>query len=466
MSQPQTSPVGPRAASRKWITYGVGLLILLIGVSLIWRNLSGNTLKDQKIAAQKVKDDKKIAAATPGDSGAFSTRLEQRRKEVEEDMAKEEGAKKKDGPLDSTRAKNTTEGSVGHRIATSGSGDQPGYPKGTPSSTAGQDAKDSEYDARKQEMMRNAQRKMGVWESEALKNTNAKATVATNPNQALTQQLAAYAAITGNGTGLPATPQTDESAKVASPTAVNPLLEAYMRTQGQGQGQGATTSDAKDKQFMDHLASNKGKESAMPLRAQAGPGPFSLLEGTSILVGVRGAVSSDKAGPCRVQVEEDVYDTVTQRIKLIPAGTSILCTYNAEVAHGQETMLLAFTKMIFPSGANVMLGGMPASDPQGAIGAPAEVNSRFWKTFGTSFMVAAIATFAERNSSNTGTTINVSNGAVLGSAATQSLADVAKKSLERNINIKPELRLKPADRLRVVVTNDMVLDPKITGVRQ
>ena len=62
MSQPQTSPVGSRAASRKWITYGVGLLILLIGVSLIWRNLSGNTLKDQKIAAQKVKDDKKIAA--------------------------------------------------------------------------------------------------------------------------------------------------------------------------------------------------------------------------------------------------------------------------------------------------------------------------------------------------------------------------------------------------------------------
>ena len=464
MSQPQTSPVGSRAASRKWITYGVGLLILLIGVSLIWRNLSGNTLKDQKIAAQKVKDDKKIAAATPGDSGAFSTRLEQRRKEVEEDMAKEEGVKKKDGPLDSSKAKNTTEGGVGHKIATNGSGDQTGYAKGTSSSTTGQDAKDSEYDARKQEMMRNAQRKMGVWESEALKNTNAKATTATNPNQALTQQLAAYAAMTGNGTGLPATPQTDESAKVASPTAVNPLVEAYMRTQGQGQG--ATTSDAKDKQFMDHLAASKGKESATPLRAQAGPGPFSLLEGTSILVGVRGAVSSDKAGPCRVQVEEDVYDTVTQRIKLIPAGTSILCTYNAEVAHGQETMLLAFTKMIFPSGANVMLGGMPASDPQGAIGAPAEVNSRFWKTFGTSFMVAAIATFAERNSSNTGTTINVSNGAVLGSAATQSLADVAKKSLERNINIKPELRLKPADRLRVVVTNDMVLDPKITGVRQ
>ncbi|WP_310613251.1 TrbI/VirB10 family protein [Limnohabitans sp.] len=464
MSQPQTSPVGSRAASRKWITYGVGLLILLIGVSLIWRNLSGNTLKDQKIAAQKVKDDKKIAAATPGDSGAFSTRLEQRRKEVEEDMAKEEGVKKKDGPLDSSKAKNTTEGGVGHKIATNGSGDQTGYPKGTPSSTTGQDAKDSEYDARKQEMMRNAQRKMGVWESEALKNTGAKTTNATNPNQALTQQLAAYAAMTGNSAGLPTTPQADESAKTPASTAVNPLVEAYMRTQGQGQG--ATTSDAKDKQFMDHLAANKGKEPAQPLRAQSGPGPYSLLEGASILVGVRGAVSSDKAGPCRVQVEEDVYDTVTQRVKLIPAGTTILCTYNAEVAHGQETMLLAFTKMTFPSGAHVILGGMPGSDPQGAIGAPAEVNSRFWKTFGTSFMVAAIATFAERNTSNTGTTINVSNGAVLGSAATQALADVAKKSLERNINIKPELRLKPADRLRVVVTNDMVLDPKITGVRQ
>ena len=60
-----------------------------------------------------------------------------------------------------------------------------------------------------------------------------------------------------------------------------------------------------------------------------------------------------------------------------------------------------------------------------------------------------------------GTTINMP-GAPSSGAGTQALGEVAKKSFERNLNIKEELTLAPGDRLRVIVTRDMVLDPALT----
>ena len=140
-----------------------------------------------------------------------------------------------------------------------------------------------------------------------------------------------------------------------------------------------------------------------------------------------------------------------------------MCAYNSEVVQGQDKLLLAFTRLVFPNGTSVALGGMQASDVQGSIGAPAEVNTRFWQTFGSSFLVGLITKVAENGKSSTGTTINVGS-AVTGTAASV-LSEVAKKALERNSNIKAELRLFAGDRLNVIVTRDMVLDPSLSGVR-
>jgi type IV secretion system protein VirB10 len=158
-----------------------------------------------------------------------------------------------------------------------------------------------------------------------------------------------------------------------------------------------------------------------------------------------------------------VFDSVTGTNLLIPGGTRAICTYNAEVVQGQERLLLAFTRLIYPSGASVQLGAMQGADMAGAIGAPAEVNARFWKTFGSTFLVAAVTRMAE-GSSTSNVTVNV--GAAAGGVAANVLAEVARKSLERNLNTKPELRVHAGDRLTLVVTQDMVLDPAMTQVAQ
>jgi type IV secretory pathway VirB10-like protein len=187
-------------------------------------------------------------------------------------------------------------------------------------------------------------------------------------------------------------------------------------------------------------------------------------EGTAIEVAMLTAVSSDLPGPCRAQVVRDVFDSATGSVRVIPAGARLICTYNAEVVQGQDKVFMAFTRLIYPSGASVALTAFEGADGVGAIGGPAEVNTRFWRVFGSSLLIAAVTHLAERDRSSNGsagTTINVNTAA--SNVAASALADTAKASLQRNLNIKPELRLRPGDHLRVVVNRDMVLPPHITG---
>ncbi|MDV7391363.1 hypothetical protein RZS08_08430, partial [Arthrospira platensis SPKY1] len=55
----------------------------------------------------------------------------------------------------------------------------------------------------------------------------------------------------------------------------------------------------------------------------------------------------------------------------------------------------------------------------------------------------------------------VTPGAQVGGVAAGVLAETSKKVLERNINIRPELRLKAGDVLRLTVSRDMAVDPSI-----
>ncbi|MDV7393355.1 TrbI/VirB10 family protein, partial [Arthrospira platensis SPKY1] len=120
-----------------------------------------------------------------------------------------------------------------------------------------------------------------------------------------------------------------------------------------------------------------------------------VLEGTSVVVVMEDDVSSDIPGECRARVAQDVLDSVTQSMVLIPVHSRVICTYDTGVVHGQDKMLLAFTRLIYPNGASIALGGMDAHDRYGAAGAPAQVNSRFWRIFGSSLLIAAVTKLAE-----------------------------------------------------------------------
>lgn len=414
------------AASRSWLTYGLVALALVVGSVLLYRYVAGSTLKEIKAANLKEKEARELGSKTPGNAEAFSTRLENKRKDIEEEEAKLRGA----APAA------TVDPATDKTVKPAGSMPSGKLPADTPTDTQ-LDA----YARLKEENLQAQSRKLSSWEAPSERLGGAQA--------GGLEQLLAQAGV-GQGSAATTTPKTSGSSA---------LVDAYLKV---AQGQGGATA-GKDTQFMKGLES-KGVNT--PLIVQASPGRNSLLEGTAIPIVMRTAVSSDLPGPCRAAVEQDVYDSITQSIKLIPAGASVLCAYNSEVAVGQDRLLLGFTRMIFPNGTSVALGGMEGADEQGKVGAKADVNTRFLSRFGSSLMIAGISTLTQGILPiGSGTTINMPGSSSSG-AGTQALGEVAKKSFERNLNIKEELSLSPGDRLRMIVTRDMVLDPAITHFKQ
>ncbi len=432
------------AVSRKWLTYGLITLAVIIGSILIYRATMGQTIKETRVMAAKDKEARDLVSKSPGNAEAFSTRLESRRKEMEEEAARA-AADTKTSPTTATTTPDAS--SIVKKPSL--------MPSGAPSSSTMSDEQIEAYANLKAQNERGQSAKLAAWE-------RGSAGGGLDMLQAMVQGQTDLQAIQANGAN-PARPAQGGA------NTVTDLMSAYLKAQGQTgpskpnplaiASSTNTSSTAKDAQFVQGL---DAKEIRPPLRVQAGPGRYAVLEGTAIHIVMRTAVSSELPGTCRAMVERDVFDTVTQSIRLIPAGSTVICAYNAETNVGQERLLLAFTRLIFPNGTSVALGGMESADEQGKIGAKADVNTRFFSRFGSALMIAGIGVLTQGVVPlGGGTTINMP-GASSSGAGTQALGEVAKKSFERNLNIKEELTLAPGDRLRVIVTRDMVLDPALT----
>lgn len=413
--------------TRKWLHYACGAMLIFIAVALLYRSLTGSTLRDQKLQKEAEKASLELSKKPAPNAEALSVKLERAREEaanaVKPAPVLDPAGAPKVEPLPSLPPVPAGAPSASDKAANT-----PKLPTSPPPPPSDQEL--DAYAQSKDANVRDANRRLASWEHKD-DSSNSKSNV---DSPSMRQATTSAGGVQG---GAPAS---------------SALLDAYLKSQG-GQAAAQTSQD----QFRQSLP----KGVAAPLYSQGKPGnaeSHPLMEGDTIPVVMRVAVSSDIAGPCRAQVSEDIYDSLTQRYLLIPAGSRVICAYDSGVVQGQERLLIAFTRLIFPNGSSVALAGMPAADMEGAIGAPADVNSRFWRIYGSSLLIAAVTRAAERTGGSASVTINAT-GASGAATAAGVLAETARKTLERNLNIKPELRVKPGDVLRVVVTRDMVLEP-------
>src|SRR3546814_12908644 len=64
--------------------------------------------------------------------------------------------------------------------------------------------------------------------------------------------------------------------------------------------------------------------------------------------------------PSAAQVTQNVYDSPTGRILLIPQGSRLIGDYDSQVAYGQRRVLLAWSRLILPDGRSIILDRQPA----------------------------------------------------------------------------------------------------------
>ena len=191
--------------------------------------------------------------------------------------------------------------------------------------------------------------------------------------------------------------------------------------------------------------------------------PYVVGQGTIIPGTLITEINSDMPGQMTAIVSMDVYDSGRGEKLMIPMGSRLIGVYNNDIRPGQERVMAAFQRLIFPNGSSVNLQGMSLADAQGRSGSEDEVNNHFFRMFAASFMTAGLAALFE--SKNTPTVSygypsgNQTSGVT--SAAGQILVDISRTINERNVRIPPTITIRQGHKFNIIVNKDIALSPYI-----
>lgn len=186
--------------------------------------------------------------------------------------------------------------------------------------------------------------------------------------------------------------------------------------------------------------------------------PFVLRAGF-VLPGIMiSGVNSDLPGQLMAQVSQDVYDTATGNHLLIPQGSRLVGQYASSVAYGQERVMVAWQRIVFPDGKAMDIGAMQGADGAGYAGFKDKVNHHFWRIFGSAFLMSVVTAGVEmsQDSGNQDLTQSRRAGDALSEALGQQLGQATAQMIMRNLNIAPTIEIRPGYRFNVMVSKDMV----------
>lgn len=182
--------------------------------------------------------------------------------------------------------------------------------------------------------------------------------------------------------------------------------------------------------------------------------PNSLLAGSVIEASLITGLNSDLPGIVTGQVTQNVFDTVTGSILLVPQGARLIGKYDSVVAFGQKRALVIWQRLILPDGSSVRLDNMPATDPAGYAGLADRVDFHTW----TLLKGVAVATML-----GVGSELSISGESDLVQAIRESVqsntARAGDQITQRNLDIQPTITIRPGAPVRVLVTRDLILTP-------
>jgi type IV secretion system protein VirB10 len=202
------------------------------------------------------------------------------------------------------------------------------------------------------------------------------------------------------------------------------------------------------------------KDHYLPAGREAPVSPFEVKAGTIIPAIMIGGVNSDLPGQIIGQVTENVYDTATGRHILIPQGAKLIGDYDNAVTTGQERVLVAWTRIIYPDASSIDLGKMPGTDAAGYVGFHDKVDNHFWSKFSDALLLSVLSAGAQISQ---GGQTNDSNGLnaqqTIAAGLGQQLGQLGQEFARRNANVQPTLEIRPGYRFTVSVTRDIVIRP-------
>ncbi|WP_296739798.1 TrbI/VirB10 family protein [Mesorhizobium sp.] len=215
----------------------------------------------------------------------------------------------------------------------------------------------------------------------------------------------------------------------------------------------AGQQNAQDKQLA-FLNAAVDRRTTSSDRVMAPASPFVLQAGAVISAALITGIRSELPGQITAQVTENIYDSPTGRILLVPQGTRVIGQYDNNVQFGQRRVLLVWNRLILPNGRSIVLERQPGADGQGYAGLEDGVDYHWWdlaKAAGLSTLLSVGAELA----------IDDENALLraIRNGGQDTINNAGQQIIRRQLNVPPTLTIRPGFPVRIVVTRDLVFEP-------
>lgn len=214
----------------------------------------------------------------------------------------------------------------------------------------------------------------------------------------------------------------------------------------------AAQGDQTAKRVFMAQASNQNTVSVERL---TGPASANIVQAGSIITAALiTGIRSDLPGQITAQVTQNVYDSPTGRILLIPQGARLIGEYDSQITAGQTRVLLAWDRLILPDGRSIVLERQPGADAAGYAGLQDKVNQHWGNVFKATMISTLLGVGTELTTDNDSDLVRALR---LGTQDT--INQAGQQIVQRQLNIQPTLTIRPGYPLRVIVTRDLELEP-------
>lgn len=187
--------------------------------------------------------------------------------------------------------------------------------------------------------------------------------------------------------------------------------------------------------------------------------PYEIKAGWVIPGRMISGINCALPGPIVGQVSEDVYDSATGQHLLIPAGSKTYGACDSSIGVGQESIFVAWERIIFPDSSSISLGGMPGADKSGIAGLSDQVDNHYVRTFGQAFMISLFSAGIQLSQPR-GAVTGTYNAQQIGAAAIgQQLGQLGMQLARRNLYMQPTLKVRPGFDFTIAINKDMVIPP-------
>lgn len=196
------------------------------------------------------------------------------------------------------------------------------------------------------------------------------------------------------------------------------------------------------------------RRTVAPDRVTPPASPYILQAGAVIPAALITGIRSDLPGQITAQVTENVYDSPTGSLLLIPQGTRIIGQYDDGVTFGQRRVLLVWNRLILPGGRSIVLERLPGADASGYAGLEDGVDYHWWDLMKAAGLSTLLAVGTEVATSDEDRLIRA-----IRDGAQDTVNQAGQQIVQRQLQVAPTLTIRPGFPVRIIVTRDLVFEP-------